>query len=143
MKTVQVELFDIAVDGHDCRIFEEPANAHSYAIAYGKKPLSYFRVPESRGAAQWKQGRVANQQLVEICVVFPWYELEGLEAVGELFIGQERGFGFLCTRADDRNAQIIGEEANAVKNDSLLSIGSGEQSMNLIDDKHSDIHLPT
>lgn len=142
METVQINLFDVLVDGHNCCIFEYSANAHGHTVGHGKKPLSYFRVTQGRGAAKREQRRVAYQQLVKIRIVLPRGEFEGLKAVGELLVGQKCGSGFLRARTDERYSQVISEKANTVENDSLLSIGSGQQAMNLIDDEHADIHLP-
>jgi len=142
MKTVQIDLFDVLIDRHDRCVLEYSANAHGHTVGHGEKPLPHFRVPQRGGAAKREQRSVAHQQLVKIRIVLPGGELEGFKAVGELFIGQQGGSGFLRPRADERYPQVVCEEADTVENNSLFSIGAGQQAMNLIDDEHPDIHLP-
>jgi hypothetical protein len=43
---------------------------------------------------------------------------------------------------DQRKSQVVGEEADRVQEDPLLSKGACEQRVNLINDKHSNFKLP-
>jgi hypothetical protein len=73
---------------------------------------------------------------MECFVVVPTWQLNLFKAVGQLLVGAQSTFRVRSAGADQRDAEIGGEEAQGVEQNSLSPVRAGEQRMNLIDDEH-------
>ena len=74
-------------------------------------------------------------------IVFPRGQFDGFEAICELLIGHQCLIGFVGSHANQRNSEIVGEQANNVQNDSLLAKGTGEERVNFVDNQHANFEL--
>ena len=83
-----------------------------------------------------------TRQLRERGVVLPPWQLEGGETIRQLLIGEQRLMGFLRAYAQEREAQIVRQEAHGVEKDSLLAEGSGQHGVDLVDDQQPQPELP-
>jgi hypothetical protein len=73
---------------------------------------------------------------MERFAVVPTWQFYRFKAVGQLLVGGQSTFGVRSAGADQRDAEVGGEKAQGVEQDSLLPVRAGEQRMNLINDEY-------
>jgi hypothetical protein len=52
-------------------------------------------------------------------------------------------FGFVSSNANQRNAKVVGQKPDRVQNDTLFTERASQYGMNLIDNEHAHLKLPS
>ena len=93
--------------------------------------LGAFKI---RTLPERQYGSQASEETSEGGVVLPAAQFASLEPFGELWIGQQRLPSQIGTGTDKRNPKIVGEEADRIQEDPLLSPGPRQHAVDLIQD---------
>lgn len=74
---------------------------------------------------------------MKVGVVPPRWQAIRLEAAVEMGVSPDSIPCFVRAEADERNAQLVAEEAQQIEHPALLAVGTGNQVLDLVDDQHA------
>ena len=121
----------------DGQSLQQPHDTHGDAVRELEDGRPHPFVVELRRPAQRQDDGEARQQPAERHVVGPTRQLDGLEAVGQAAVRQQRAPRFRGARADERHLELVGEQPDDVQEDALLPLAADQQGVDLVDDEHA------
>ena len=106
-------MFLAAMNGFRCRSFDDSAYADEHSFAQAQNSLVHLGIAELGRQPQGQDRLKTQEQLLEVGIVLPGWQLCGFEAVGELLVGHERLFRFVRSRTDQRRREDRWQESGS------------------------------